>query len=207
MPAIVIDIDECKEKIPGYTPANAAKFHTKSAKLADKLFKDAISKESPKKVILMCGGSASGKSELVSSELINEKAIIYDSTLHTREGAEVKIRNSIRKGKSVEICALLPENISRSFGVFLTRERQVPVPAFFATHVGCRKNLLWVAKNFPQVRIRIYLGKTDKQNKLQVFKYNYTSKPKMIKFIEENQLSEFDIIKLVTNNKQRNEKI
>ena len=43
MPAIVIDIDECKKNIPGYTPTNAAKYHTESAKLADKLFKDAIS--------------------------------------------------------------------------------------------------------------------------------------------------------------------
>ena len=67
MSAIVIDIDECKKQIPGYTPTKATRYHTESVKLADKLFKEAISKKHPKKVILMCGGSASGKSELVSN--------------------------------------------------------------------------------------------------------------------------------------------
>ncbi|MBU1200705.1 hypothetical protein KJ953_04230 [Patescibacteria group bacterium] len=202
MPAIVIDIDECKKKIPGYTPTKATEYHTESAKIADKLFKNALSKKTPKKVILMCGGSASGKSELVSSELINEEAIIYDSTLHTQEGAKVKIRNSVGKGKLVEVCALLPESISKSFGVFLTRERQIPVKIFYVTHVGSRQNLLWIAKNFPQVKIRIYIGKTDKYNKLQVFKYNYNSQSEIVKFIEEQQLSESDIINLVSDIKQ-----
>ena len=93
MDTIIIEIDAYKKKIPGYDPNKPDVWHRESAKLADLDFRKALKNPRYKRVILMCGGSASGKSEFVSSNLKGKKAIVYDGTLSSIEGVKVKIRN------------------------------------------------------------------------------------------------------------------
>jgi len=68
---LVIDIDKIKELFPGYSPDRASEFHCDSAKEADKIFNIELKKE-PKgrNIILMCGGSASGKTEFVDTYIL-----------------------------------------------------------------------------------------------------------------------------------------
>ncbi|NBV06417.1 MAG: hypothetical protein EBS06_04165 [Proteobacteria bacterium] len=63
----VISIDEEKEFLPGFSPENADSFHLESAKIANKKFDQELKKVKGKKAILMCGGSASGKTEFIES--------------------------------------------------------------------------------------------------------------------------------------------
>ena len=112
MKSLIIEVDAYKPMVPGYEPKKSWKYHKQSAKLADAAFKQALKNAQYKKVVLMCGGSASGKSEFASSSLINEGVIVYDGTLSSVEGAKVKIRNSKRKRKRIEINAIIPDNIN-----------------------------------------------------------------------------------------------
>lgn len=81
----IIDIDEIKKYIPGYTPEKAAEFHTQSAKIADKIFEMGLKERTNRNILLMCGGSASGKSEFLAKFLPEDfEGLVYDSTLsHT----------------------------------------------------------------------------------------------------------------------------
>lgn len=57
----------------------------------------------------MSGGAASGKTEYVSEYLINKNFIIMDGTLLNLIGAEIKIKNSIKNNKIVQIHAVIPK--------------------------------------------------------------------------------------------------
>jgi len=192
--AEIIDIDECKTRVPGYTPDKAYLFHRESARLADIEFKRAIKNSEHSKVILMCGGSASGKTEFISSELNNMRAIIYDGTLSNPQGAKVKIRNCQSKHKNVEIYAIIPDELNKSLSAFLARERKVPIETFVKTHSGSRKTLNWISKRHQNIKINIYES-SFKKNKLAINKYIFSSVVKRDKFINDIQLSE-DKIKL-----------
>ena len=74
--AIIISADEIKKKLKGYAPKLAEKFHDRSARIADREFEKAVETVPCKEVILVCGGTASGKSEFLATELINEKSIL-----------------------------------------------------------------------------------------------------------------------------------
>jgi hypothetical protein len=99
--AYIISADDIKETLPGYTPDRAEAFHITSAKMADKAYAKALKERPEDRVILMSGGTASGKSEYVSAYLVNNEAIILDGTLPSLEGASIKIRSARKAGKSV----------------------------------------------------------------------------------------------------------
>ena len=90
MSAQYISIDEQKKRIPGYKPEEAEKYHRESAKSADALFARALKEDPSETVILLCGGSASGKTEFCSEYLNDQQAIVYDGTLSTVHGARGK---------------------------------------------------------------------------------------------------------------------
>ena len=75
--AYVIAADEIKKDIEGYDPAHWDQFHQASAKMADKMYDEAVKRRSERKVILLAGGAASGKSEYLS--LIHIQMCIRDS--------------------------------------------------------------------------------------------------------------------------------
>ena len=76
--SLIISADEIKKQLPNYSPAKAEFFHHESAKRADKLFSHALKDSSFNKVILLSGGTASGKTEFLSTQLIDKDWIIFD---------------------------------------------------------------------------------------------------------------------------------
>jgi hypothetical protein len=91
-PALIIDPDEFKKKILNYNPAQAEEFHKQSVKMANKAFEDGIKSGNYDSVIFMCGGSASGKTEYINTQLLNQNVIIVDSTLSSIESLQIKMR-------------------------------------------------------------------------------------------------------------------
>ena len=92
MPPHIVSIDDLKEKIEGYSPEQASEFHVESAKMADAEFGKAVKNHKIDRVIFLGGGSASGKTEYLHTCLVDENAIIFDSTLSNPEGARIKIK-------------------------------------------------------------------------------------------------------------------
>jgi hypothetical protein len=107
--AIIVSADNIKESLSGYTPAKLGEFHRESTRLADKAYHDTIKSSRYSRVVLLSGGSASGKTEYMSAYLQNQSVIILDGTLPTLEGFEIKRRNALRLNKKVEIHAIIPE--------------------------------------------------------------------------------------------------
>lgn len=65
--AYIISSYDMKQSLQGYNPSRAGEFHEASTRLADTAFEDALETRSESTVIVMSGGSASGKSEDVSA--------------------------------------------------------------------------------------------------------------------------------------------
>lgn len=192
----IISIDESKKQISGYAPNKAEEFHEESAKLANKSFDSALKSSSDGEVILMCGGSASGKTEFLSVYLNNFRGIIFDSTMPTTQGAEIKIKKIIKAKKKPIICAIFPDDIKRAFVAFLGRDRKFSDEYFYKTHSGSRSTLLWVLENYPQAEIRIYESSYQKDS--LIFKEIIFQKEKeRVEFLKKNQYTESDILNLV----------
>ncbi len=154
MSAKIISPDDIKEGLDGYRPENSEVFHSESVKIADKEFKNALrSQSSPTSVILMCGGSASGKSEYIETYLNKENSIIYDGTLSTIEGAKVKIRNCKRYHKNVKVIAVITNSLPKSFYAFINRIRKYSIEDFYRSHIGSRETLKYIFKNYNDIEI------------------------------------------------------
>ncbi len=219
----VISIDEEKESLPGYSPQNADAFHSESAKNADKKFEQELKKIQNRNVILMCGGSASGKTEFIAKFCPTENdapskeisGIVFDSTLPTEEGAKVKIRKILKSRNVPRVYFILPYSLNRCFRAFHERERKIPEIRFFETHSGARKVALWIAKNHPEIKLAIYYNRlneeaaeSDGDSKIAVDEYGFgfveiefDNKNEMISFLEKEQCSVEEIKILINNGK------
>lgn len=215
----VISVDDEKEFLPGYSPEKADDFHRESARNADKKFEQELKKIRNTKVVLMCGGSASGKTEFIAkfcpteSENPTEKlsGIVFDSTLPTEEGARVKIKKIVKSGNVPVVCFVLPYSLTRCLKAFHERDRKIPESKFFQTHSGARKVALWIAKNHPEVELLIYYNRlleeviesvgeskiTTKED-LGFVAISFDNKNEMISFLEKEQRSEDEIKTLIT---------
>jgi predicted GTPase len=80
---IIISADEIKKTLPNYSPDKAEEFHHQSAKQADKQFSQALKDNQEEVAILMNGGTASGKSEFLATQLSKLPNIIFDATQST----------------------------------------------------------------------------------------------------------------------------
>lgn len=197
--AVVIDIDELKKSIFGYDPNNAEEFHSESAKLADKEFEKTIKSSEFKEVILLSGGSASGKSEFLDAYLKDKDAIIYDSTLSSIEGVKIKTKLAKKFDKNVTIYAVWPENFEDAFLVFLNRERKFPLEHFLRTHSNSRKVLLEIVKGYPNISICLYTNNYDYDVKLKYKELIFDSREKLIEYLGDNQLTEDTIFEMISN--------
>lgn len=215
----VVSIDEEKESIKGYSPKDANKFHIESAKTANKKFDQELKKIKNKKVILMCGGSASGKTEFIEKfcPIFDEKknenleGIVFDSTLATENGAETKIRNIKKSGNIPIICLILPISLRDSFSAFCKRDRKIPETKFYETHSGARKVALFLAQKYLDVEILVYVNSYDlgnlEENELFFARVDFEDSTKdnarkeLIDFLQQNQFSEEEILQLVIENK------
>jgi hypothetical protein len=194
--ALVISADEIKKQLLNYSPDKAESFHSESAKQADKLFTSSLKHSPYKKVILLNGGAASGKTEFLSTQLNGKKCIIFDATLSTELGAEIKIKKIIEAKKIPVIYTVIPDDLQRAFIAFLHRDRKFSDEHFYKTHSGSRKTILWITKNYPEIEINIiessYVG-----GKLQFLRLQFDTRQKLIDYLAGKQLSEDDIIAYV----------
>ena len=158
--AYIISADDIKESLPGYDPEHSEKFHHDSARIADKQYQDCLKHRQEKTVILMSGGTASGKTEYVSAYLKNREVVVFDGTLPSFEGASIKVKRALKYNKKVEIHAVMPLDLRRAFIAFLNRDRKFPPEHFFATHSQCRKTLLEIAQNIQDIKIDVYFSET-----------------------------------------------
>lgn len=198
MSAQYISIDDQKKRIPGYKPQEAEKYHRESAKTADAIFARALKEDPSTTVILLCGGSASGKTEFCSEYLDDEDAIVYDGTLSSEHGAEVKLRNVHRAHKKAVIIAVFPDDLKRAFSAFLLRDRQFSDEHFYRTHVGARKTLLWIAENSPDTEIRLYESTYRRGSSLSFDSLVFKTQAELIAHLRSIQYTEEHIISLVT---------
>lgn len=206
MPPCIISIDDFKEQIHGYTPEKAGEFHHESAKMADKEFDRIIKQTDIGKVIFLAGGSASGKTEYLRTILESENAIIFDSTLSTTTGARIKIRKAQKHGKMAEIHYILPDNLRRAFIAFLARDRKFDDNVFYNTHSGSRSTLLWIAKEFPDIPIKI-IESSYQKNKLIYNEIKFKESAQQLEFISSIQYSIEDIPKETQRNKNDTKRI
>jgi len=192
--AIIISSDKIKKTFSDYSPDKAEDFHRKSAKLADKEFTKILKTSNLNKVILMNGGSASGKTEFVLTHLSDEPAIIFDTTLSTIKGAEIKIKRILKAHKTPEIYSVIPDRLTRAFIAFLHRDRKFSDDHFYRTHSGSRETLLWIVKNYPDIKVKIIESSYTKKDTMVFNELKFASKKEFSNFLKNIQLSEPDII-------------
>ncbi len=171
--------------------------HSQSAKRADKAYLNAIKSSLCEEVILMSGGSASGKTEFMSEYLADKPSIILDGTLPTFEGARIKIRVAQKYGKKVRIVAVWPADLKVAFAAFLQRERKFPDEHFYSTHAQSRKALLEIAQSELKVEISLYENIIN-TNGLLFFLYRFDNRQQLIEELQDGQYTERRIIKIVT---------
>jgi hypothetical protein len=196
MPTI-ISADELKKQMPNYSPEKVEEFHRESARQADKIFAKELKTSVFESVILLSGGTASGKTEFLSTQLNNQKSIILDATLSTELGAKNKLRQIIRAKKTPIVYAILPDDLKRAFIAFLSRDRKFSDTHFYKTHSGSRKTLLWIAKNYPQVEMNIIESSYTHTKVLQFAKIEFDNHEQLIEYLSKIQMTEDDIINLI----------
>jgi hypothetical protein len=156
MPTI-IDIDKFKEQIPGYDPSLSGEFQSQAGAMADAEYDNAVKQKLHPKFILMCGGSASGKSEFVSINLHNEDAYIFDSTLSSNTSIKARL-SKIRRKFECEVIFIQPENLLSAFIAFNGRKRKFHYQHFIRTHSGARENMLMILNKYENMNCRYILS-------------------------------------------------
>ena len=197
--SFIIAADEIKKTLPGYSPAASESFHTQSAKLADIAYEQAMKSRPEQVVVLMCGGTASGKSEYISVYLEQKPYIVFDGTLPSFEGARIKIRKAQKAGKKVEIHAVMPEDFTIAYIAFLNRERKFSEEHFFRTHSQSRQTLLALAKEFVDLPIRVVFSEyaMSDTTTLRFTNIVFSDRARMIEFLELTAYTESYIRKKV----------
>lgn len=194
---IIISADKIKEQFPDYDPQHAETYHKESARKADELFGDALRSAVYKRVILLNGGTASGKSEFLATQLVRRRAIILDATLSTELGARNKIRQITRVNKTPVIYSVIPDDLNRAFIAFLNRDRKFSDEHFYKTHAGSRKTLLWIATEYPDIELNIIESSYTSNSDLQFAKLLFGTQEKQIEYLNSIQMTESDIIRTV----------
>ena len=192
--ATIISADEIKKKLPNYSPGKAELFHQESAREADRLFTKVLKASRSKKVILLNGGTASGKTEFMETQLKQKPDIIFDATLSTELGAKIKIKQILKAGKTPDIYAIIPDDLRRAFIAFLNRDRKFSDAHFYKTHAGSRKTLLWIAEHYPQIKINLVESYYTLDQKLQFTKVEFNNRSSLIKYLIKKQATEDGII-------------
>jgi len=199
MEPIIISADEIKKTLPGYDPKRSGDFHTKSARMADTRYEKVLKEnKSIKKVILLSGGSASGKTEYLSGYLSDENAIIVDGTLSTLEGFKVKHSKATQKNKKVYVHSVIPDDLKRAFIAFLARERKYNEKYFFETHSNSRAALLQIAKKYKSTPITIIQSRAGQKDQIEFEELSYNGRDELIDYLENIQYNKDEIMEIIT---------
>lgn len=199
MPTI-IDIDSYKEKIPGYNPNKAGDVHTESAKMADQEFRLAIT-EKPKKykkVIFLCGGSATGKTEFIKNYFKNEpnSTLIFDSTFSGEQGMKSKLSKVKNKFDEVFVVLIQPADMISAFITFMSRNRKFHHNHFIKTHSGSRFVALKVLENYPMEDFRYFVSSLDEDKKM-IFTETTSDRDSLLELVKSEQITEDELEGLI----------
>jgi len=194
---MIISADAIKKQMKNYDPERAEKYHRESARTADLEFKNALKTIKNKEVILMNGGSASGKTEFVSEYLNDYKGIVFDGTLPTAEGARVKIKKIEKAHKISVVYSVIPDDLLRAFVAFLNRDRKFQDTHFYRTHSGSRKTLLWIKERYQNVKLKIFESSYNKKQNMIFSELIFDNKDQELTYLKNIQMTEDDIVKLV----------
>jgi hypothetical protein len=197
MPAFIISADEIKETLPGYNPARSDEFHRQSTRLADEQYAKMVKSPDYKKVILLSGGSASGKTEYMSAYLNDRDAIIFDGTLPSIEGFKIKHKKALKCNKVLEVHAVIPYSFERAYIAFLARERKFDEKHFYRTHSQSRVTLLSIAREYPDTRITIVESKVEKDNSMIFTHFEFHKTKELVDYLQDIQYSEDEIVKII----------
>jgi len=192
--SILISADEIKKELKGYSPKKSEEFHHESAQKADKIFEKTLKESKYVDVVLLNGGTASGKTEFLSTQLMDKDYIIHDATMSSELGADIKLKKIYKAKKRPIIFSVIPDDLKRAFIAFLNRDRKFSDIHFYKTHAGSRKAVLWIAKEYPNVKIVMIESSYDKMQNLQFAQLEFTSRKSLVHFLEGIQKSEDDIL-------------
>jgi len=188
----IIDIDDMKSRIVGYDPNKADLVQRQSALLADAEYDEALKSQPFDHVILLCGGSASGKSEFCSTALSSRDAIVFDSTLSSTLALKNKWERAKKSHKTLEIIYIMPESIAKSYVTFLNRVRKFPTEHFVRTHAQSRVVVIEALQRprYANVEITIFISSVKSDNTMiyrQIFENG--SRLEKLEFFERERLS------------------
>ncbi len=194
----IVNADEIMKTMPGYEPNKSEVFHREAAKQADRAYEKAVKVRTEPLVILMAGGTASGKSEYVSVYLQSANAIIFDGTLPTFAGAEIKIKKAIKAKKQVAIHCVLPESFIIAFTAFLERERKFSSEHFYRTHSSTRKAVLEISALYPDINIKLIMSTvldSDGEARMLFNELNFPDRNSLVEYLQREQYNKEEIKK------------
>lgn len=157
---MIIEVDEYKKKIDGYNPKKSEDFHSESAKLADKDFIECLKSKKYRRVVLMAGGTASGKTEFARSYLNKKDQLVYDGTLKDFEGFKIKLEKIKRYDKSIKnikVILIIPSDTTEALGAFLKRDRIMKLDTFFDTQIRSKMTVAQILKQ-TKTRVEMYIS-------------------------------------------------
>ena len=170
---MIIEVDEYKEKVNGYNPKRSEDFHIESAQFANADFVKELKTHKYNKVILMAGGTSSGKTEFCRTYIKDKKALVYDGTLKKIDNLEVKLQKIERYAKeikNVKVILVIPKDISASYAAFLKRDRKMSNFVFFETQIKSKITVAEVLEKYPKIKIEIKVSVYESTGKLTYIK-------------------------------------
>lgn len=151
---LIIDPDELKKAVNDFDPKN----HEIYSAAAKKLFTRALKEDKNKTVIFTAGGSGSGKSEILISNLEKDgfKGIVYDGTMREYASTISKIKEAKASGKDIRVRAVVTD-VERAWKFTQTRGertgRFIPKDFFIDAHIGFIQTLKQLVKEGEYVAV------------------------------------------------------
>ncbi len=170
---MIIEVDEYKTKVEGYNPDSSEDFHAESARLANSDFVAELKTHKYNKVILMAGGTASGKTEFCYTYIKDKKALVYDGTLKKIDNLIVKLQKIKRYAKyidNVKVILVIPKDINASYAAFLKRDRKMSTAVFFETQILSKLVVADILKNHTEIKVEIKVSVYEPSGKLNYIK-------------------------------------
>jgi len=160
---MIIEVDEYKKKVKDYDANRSEDFHLESSKLADRDFIDALKSKKYKRIILMAGGTASGKTEFAKSYLMYKDQLVYDGTLKSYDGFKVKrdkIKNYDKCKSTFKIVLIIPYDWRKAFEAFLGRERKMKTETFFNTQIQSKRTVVRILLE-TKFKVDVYVSRIE----------------------------------------------
>ena len=127
---------------------------------------------------------------------MDQDNIILDGILPTEKGAEIKIRNIKKAKKKLAIHAVLPKDLKLAYAAFLGRDRKFEDAHFYEKHSSARRTLLWIAKQYSSIDIRI-VESNYTENDLVFEELLFDSRELLVDFLEKIQYTPDDIVNII----------